>query len=66
MRKICCFTTTLIFSALIASAQSKNPKDTEVWTPVPKIVTAPVDMQVAPADAIILFEGKNLDEWINV
>jgi len=33
---------------------------------VPKIVTAPVDMQVAPADAIILFDGKNLDEWVTV
>lgn len=50
----------------MASAQSKDPKDTEVWTPVPKIVTAPVDMQVAPADAIILFDGKNLDEWVTV
>ena len=66
MRKISFITTSLIFLALMASAQSKNPKDTEVWTPVPKIVTAPVDMQVAPADAIILFDGKNLDEWITV
>ena len=23
-------------------------------------------MQVAPADAIILFDGKNLDEWVTV
>jgi len=30
MRKICCITTSLIFSALMASAQSKNPKDTEL------------------------------------
>ena len=66
MRKICCITTSLIFSALMASAQSQNPKDTEVWTPVPKIVNAPVDTQVASADAIILFDGKNLDEWITV
>lgn len=66
MLKISCITTSLIFSTLIVIAQSRNPKDTEVWTPVPKIVSAPVDLQIAPADAIILFNGKNLDEWVTV
>jgi hypothetical protein len=39
-----------------------KPQDTEVWAPVPKVVT-PGDNNAPPSDAIILFNGKNLDEW---
>jgi hypothetical protein len=39
---------------------------TEVWTPVPKIVTPGATNSDAPSDAIILFDGKNLDEWVSV
>ncbi|MES3019526.1 MAG: DUF1080 domain-containing protein [Bacteroidota bacterium] len=66
MKKIICFTATLLVTAHIVTAQSKNPKDTEVWTPVPKIVAVNASSQAAPADAIILFDGKNLDEWASV
>jgi hypothetical protein len=59
-------TIAILFTAVFANAQGGNPKDTEVWTPVPKIIAAPVNSQVAPADAIILFDGKNLDEWVTV
>jgi hypothetical protein len=41
-----------------------DPKLTEVWTPVPNIITAGVNGS-APSDAIILFNGSNLDEWVN-
>jgi hypothetical protein len=41
-----------------------DPKATEVWTPVPPVVT-PGDNGTAPSDAIVLFDGKNLDEWTN-
>ena len=37
------------------------PELTEVWTPVPAVVTAPADS--VPSDAIVLFDGKNLDAW---
>jgi hypothetical protein len=46
-----------------------DPKLTEVWEPVPKVVTpppAPATPTPAPSDAIVLFDGKNLDEWVNV
>jgi hypothetical protein len=45
------------------------PEATEVWTPVPPVVntgpgpTAPVPQ---PSDAIVLFDGTDLDEWVNV
>ncbi|SKB42712.1 3-keto-disaccharide hydrolase [Daejeonella lutea] len=66
MKKTFCFTASFLLAAQLVSAQGGNPKDTEVWSPVPKIISTPVDLQVAPADAIVLFDGKNLDEWVTV
>jgi len=44
-----------------------KPEDTEVWQPVPKEVTpGPAISPAPPSDAIILFDGQNLDEWITV
>jgi hypothetical protein len=48
------------------TAQSGDPKLTEVWTPVPKIVTPGTTNSDAPSDAVMLFDGKNLDEWVSV
>jgi hypothetical protein len=42
-----------------------KPQDTEVWEPVPKVVAPGALDSAAPADAIVLFDGKNLDEWVN-
>jgi hypothetical protein len=41
-----------------------RPEDTEVWTPEPKVVTPGATATAAPSDAIVLFDGKNLDEWV--
>src|SRR4030095_3868322 len=46
------------------STQKPRPEDTEVWEPVPKVVAPGNSTWTAPADAIILFDGKNLDEWV--
>ena len=46
------------------STQKPRPEDTEVWEPVPKIVAPGTSTWSAPADAIVLFDGKNLDEWV--
>ena len=47
-------------------AQNAKPADTEVWTPVPVEITPGKIASGAPSDALILFEGKNLDQWVSV
>lgn len=48
-----------------AQAQEKaKPEDTEVYTPVPPEVKPGNKCGEAPSDAIILFDGKNLDQWV--
>ena len=39
------------------------PKTTEVWFPVPPKVTPGATAGAPPSDAIVLFDGKNLDAW---
>jgi hypothetical protein len=54
-------------SACLAQADTSKrmkPQDTEVWTPVPKIITPGHTAGDAPSDAIILFDGKNANEWV--
>jgi hypothetical protein len=59
------FTALLTGSFFMANAQGK-PEDTEKWEPVPKVVTAGKTVSDAPSDAIVLFDGKNLDHWVDV
>lgn len=57
-------TTLVIASAFTLKAQVKgDPKDTEYYFPVPNKVTPAKGITTAPSDAIVLFNGKNLDEW---
>jgi hypothetical protein len=59
--------------ALMASmplfAQQKDiklpPEATEFWEPVPRKVTAASQLGQAPSDAIVIFDGKNLDNFVS-
>lgn len=52
----------LFLSSHLLIAQNGDPSLTEVWEPVPEIVT-PSDGQKPPSDAIVLFDGKDLSQW---
>jgi hypothetical protein len=66
MKKHLAILAVALVSALPALAQQPagKPEDTEVWTPVPKIVTPGATNAAAPSDAIVLFDGRNLSEWV--
>jgi hypothetical protein len=44
--------------------QSGKPEDTEVYKPVPPVVTPGKMVSEAPSDAIQLFNGKDLSQWV--
>ncbi len=46
-------------------AQGGDPERTEVWEPEPAVVD-PGGPSRAPSDAIVLFDGSNLDAWHHV
>ena len=67
-----------LFSATAAMAQHKyvntppevspmpmKPEMTEIWEPEVKVITPAKTLGNAPSDAIILFDGKNLDQWVS-
>ncbi len=47
-----------------ADAQQMKHEDTEFYSPVPAVVTPGKNCGDAPSDAIVLFDGNNLDKWI--
>jgi hypothetical protein len=63
----------LAFTALCPALRAQDifkkdftkPEATELWEPKPKIVTPGVGT-APPSDAIVLFNGKNMDHWVMV
>jgi len=49
-----------------SEASKPKPEETEVWSPEPKVVTPGATCGAPSSDAIILFDGKNLNQWVSV
>lgn len=68
--KFLALSTLMALQQLHAAPQDPKPKheDTEIWEPIPKVVTPGSGTTAAtpPSDAIVLFDGKNADEWVTV
>jgi hypothetical protein len=50
-----------VMQSVSAADELPPPEATEYWEPVPAVVSAPPN--APPSDAIVLFNGKNLDAW---
>ena len=54
-------------AASVATAQNTKPRpeETEVWKPVPAVVTPGPSDLAPPSDAIKLFDGSDETEWVS-
>lgn len=54
----------LLVSAFCVAQQEWNHQSTEWYSPVPPVVTPGSKAGMPPSDAIILFDGKDLSQWV--
>lgn len=64
VKKICLICCAVMIGAT-TFAQEIDPKLTEFYSPVPPVITPGKTVGDAPSDAVILFDGKNLDQWVS-
>jgi len=65
MKSILVFVTVMMIMTSAFSQDKPEPKDTEVWEPEPKVITPGNGPYAPPSDAIVLFDGKNLNNWVH-
>jgi hypothetical protein len=64
MKKFCLILTAALATTYGFSQERKgDPTLTEIWNPVPKVVSPGKTSQDAPADAVVLFNGKDFSAW---
>lgn len=65
-----CFAATSVFAQYKSTPPAESPMKmkpemTEIWEPEVKTVVPGKNVWDAPSDAIVLFDGKNLDQWVS-
>jgi len=69
MKKMMILSVLAMVASLITQAQENTPKmkpeETEYYTPIPPVINPGSAYGDPPSDAIILFDGKNLNQWIS-
>ena len=54
----------LLVTLPLMAQKKMKPEMTELWEPVPELIN-PGDHSTPPSDAILLFDGSDLSQWIN-
>lgn len=55
----------IIIHSEYSGTEPTKPEETELYEPVPPVVKPSIPFKDAPSDAIVLFNGDNLDNWIS-
>lgn len=60
------FLTVQIKAQVPPENKNMTPQDTDVYFPVPKVVSPGIYASIPPpSDAIVLFDGRNLNKWVD-